>query len=133
MSHPTPQRTVTISIIGNDEHATVLYTYLSPITGLSFINAPTCDLKVDRAINTLFVLDYAATMIGWKITKTTPNGTPALEQIPGAKHLSLMTCNPYDVPGETYKYYIHYHNSVTDQNMKKDPQEGNIPPEATVR
>jgi hypothetical protein len=126
MAHHFPQRIITLTVNGNDKNAQVYYTYNCPVKGLAYINSPVCDLLVNHAINSLFVLDYTSTLNGWRIIDTTPNGTPALEQYPGARNLSILTSNPYDKPG-TYKFYINYHNTQTDATIHIDPQEGNIP------
>jgi hypothetical protein len=127
MAHSTAQRTITLSINGSDKDAQVFYTYTSPVTGLSYVDAPVCDLLCNQPINCLFLLDYLSTLNGWTIIDTTPNGTPALEQVAGARRLSIMTINPYDTPG-TYKFFINYKNELTGAVIHRDPQEGNIPP-----
>lgn len=129
MTQPVPQRVITISIIGTGEQAEVYYTYLSPVTGLSYINCPVCDMIADQATNTLFVLDYISTKNGWTITGTSPRrGSPTLESVPGALQLSVMTINPYSSLDVIYKFYIHYLNTVTDAEMERDPQMGNVKP-----
>jgi hypothetical protein len=130
MTKPIPQRVVTISVIGNHSDAVVYYSYLSPVTGLVYVNAPVCDILVDCPIYTLFVLDYSATLNGWTITGTSPHdGSLALESVPGALNLSIMTINPYNTQ-DTYNYYIDYANIHTKAVMKRDPQEVNVPPTA---
>lgn len=129
MSQAIPQRVITVTIIGNDKDAQVQYSYLSPINGQLFTNAPTCDLKVDRAVYSLFVLDYASTLNGWSISETSPyEASPALSQVAGAFHLSLLTFNPYTTE-HTYRFYIHYRNK-NGIYIKRDPQEGNVQPPA---
>lgn len=128
MALPAPQRTITISILGTDGEAQVLYSYWSPISGLTYQNSPVCDIKCDQPTDCLFVLDFEATRRGWTIVNTTPRDkSAALEQVPGAKHLSILTINPY-TSLDTYNFYIHYRNSVTGAKLAVDPQEGNIPP-----
>lgn len=128
MPQAVPQRVITISINGTDHEANVAYTYQSPITGQSYANAPICDMVVDRAIYSLFVLDYISTLNGWTITQTTPyQDSPTLLQVAGALNLSLLTFNSYTTE-HTYRFYIHYRNSITGATMCRDPQEGNIVP-----
>jgi hypothetical protein len=123
----TPQRTLSITVIGTDKEAQVVYSYLSPVTGLSYINSPTCDLLVNQPVYCLFVLDYASTMNGWTIFDITPYGrSPELSQTPGALHLSILTYNPHTTE-DKYQFYINYHNTVTGAKISIDPQEGNIP------
>jgi hypothetical protein len=127
MNEPVPQRVITISIVGNEKNANVSYSYLSPVTGLSYINSPTCDILVDRPIYTLYLLDYSASLNGWTITGTSPyEDSPTLETVDGALQLSLMTINPGEAHSD-YRYYIHYLNTRTDVEIKRDPQELNIP------
>lgn len=128
MPFSAPQRVITISVIGDDEKAVVYYSYLSPVTGLVYLNAPVCDVLVDRPINTLYVLDYSATLNGWTVTGTSPHDhSPVLKSELGARNLSIMTINPYKTD-DTYSYYIHYANTLTGAVMMRDPQEANVPP-----
>jgi hypothetical protein len=127
MDIPAPQRVITISIVGDGENAVVYYSYLSPVTGLIYVDSPVCDVLVDRPIHTLYVLDYSASLNGWKLVKTSPHdGSPELPWLLGAKDLSLMTINACK-NNDTYSYYIHYVNTVSGAVMKRDPQEANIP------
>jgi len=127
MSQPVPQRSITLTIVGNDENADVYYTYLSPVTGLSYTNCPVCDMVADQPVNSLFVLDYVSTLNGWTITGLTPHeGSPSLQSVPGALNASILTINPY-TSLETYRYYIHYLNTANGAEMERDPQQGNIP------
>jgi hypothetical protein len=127
MTMPSPQRVITVSVIGDGENAVVYYSYISPVDGVVRVNSPVCDILVDRPIQTLYVLDYSATLNGWTISGTTPHdGSPTLETVAGAFNLSLMTVNPYKTM-DKYSYYIHYFNTVNNVKMKRDPQEGNIP------
>lgn len=129
MTQSAPQRVITISIIGTDEAAKVYYTYLSPLTGLSYINCPVCDMVADQAVNTLFLLDYFSSQNGWTITETSPReGSPSLKSVPGPLHLSIMTINPYTSVGTTFQFYIHYLNTVNGVQMERDPQVGNVVP-----
>jgi hypothetical protein len=128
MTAPTPQRIITISINGTGELADVYYTYASPVTGLSYINCPVCDMVADRAINSLFALDYFSSQNGWTITGVSPRGSsPAMEAVPGPLQLSVMTVNPY-TNLDVYNFFIHYQNTVSGAVMQRDPQMGNIRP-----
>lgn len=128
MPQAIPQRIITITINGNDNDAQVLYTYQSPVTGQSYVNSPNCDMEVNRAIYSLFVLDYATTLNGWAIKQTSPyQGSAVLSQVPGAFNLSLLTFNPYTTE-HLYRFYIHYRNSITGAEIARDPQEGNLQP-----
>ncbi|MGJ9416289.1 hypothetical protein ACHAC9_00780 [Massilia sp. CMS3.1] len=127
MSLTTPQRIITISIIGTGKDAQAFYSYLSPVTGQSYINAPLCDLLVNQPVYCLFVLDYASTMSGWTIVNTSPYGrSPELSQTPGALNLSVLTYNPHTTE-DKYQFYINYLNTITNVTIGIDPQEGNIP------
>jgi hypothetical protein len=127
MQLTTPQRTITISLLGTDQDTQAFYSYLSPVTGQSYIDAPLCDLLVNQPVYCLFVLDYASTMSGWTIVDTSPYGrSPALEQTPGALNLSVLTYNPHTTT-DTYRFYINYLNTITGTTVSIDPQEGNIP------
>jgi hypothetical protein len=123
----TPQRTISVTIIGTDKEAQVVYSYLSPVSGLSYINSPLCDLVVNQPVYCLFVLDYASTMNGWTICDTSPYGdSPPLAQTAGALNLSILTYNPHTTE-DTYRFYINYRNTITGAKIAIDPQEGNIP------
>lgn len=127
MTLAIPQRIVTITIQGTGTDALVVYSYVSPVTGISYVQSPTCDLLVDRASYCLFVLDYSTTQNGWAITEMTAHGQSGqLPYVPGAFHLSLLTFNPHTTH-HTYRFYIHYRNTFTNAEIKIDPQEGNIP------
>ena len=126
---PAPQRFVVISIDGVQTNGRVFYSYTSPIFGTTVINSPKCDIYADQATYTLYLLDFASTMNGWIIKKISSKGeSPEMKTEMGPKHLSILTVNDYDPPNATYDFYIHYHNTVTGQDIMKDPQEGNIPP-----
>lgn len=128
MPQPVPQRIIVISIIGTGEQAQIYYTYLSPVTGLTYTMAPVCDMVADQAIDSLFVLDYFSAQSGWTITRTSPRlGSPTLETVPGARNLSIMTINPY-TSMEVYKFYIHYLNTANGMEIERDPQVGNVSP-----
>lgn len=131
MHQTIPQRTITISIVGSDADALVYYSYVSPVSGLVYIDAPVCDILVDRPIYTLYVLDYSSSANGWTIRDISPaEGSPSLKWEHGAKHLSIMTINPYKMeePNRPIDYFIHYTNTLTGAVMKRDPQEENVPP-----
>lgn len=127
MTTPSPQRVIIISITGTGEQSEVYYSYVSPVSGLSYVNCPVCDLVADQATNTLFVLDFFSTKNGWTITGISPRkGSPALESVSGALNLSILTVNPY-INLDVYKFYIHYLNTVNGAEMERDPQVGNVP------
>lgn len=127
MAQTIPQRLVSITVVGTDDRSSVVYTYSSPITGLSYNNAPTCDIESNQPTYSLFVLDYVSTMNGWVIVDTSPRGdSPVLSQVPGAYNLSILTFNPHTTEG-TYRFYINYRNTITGAKISIDPQEGNIP------
>lgn len=127
MPSTVPQRTISISITGTDKDAQVRYSYWSPVTGESFLNAPICDLSCNQPTYCLYVLDFMATQNGWSITGTSPNGdSPVLTQVPGAYHLSVLTFNPHTTDTQ-YRFFINYHNSLTGVDIQFDPQETNIP------
>jgi hypothetical protein len=126
MTYATPQRIIIISINGIDRHAQVRYSFDSPVTGHTHRDAPKCDMVVDQAVYSLFVLDYTSTLNGWTIRKTSPReDSHALTHVPGAFHLSLLTYNPYTTE-HLYRFYIHYRNALNGARMRRDPQEGNI-------
>lgn len=127
MPEAVPQRSIVLSLVGTDESTDVYYTYLSPVTGLTYTNCPVCDMVADQAVNSLFVLDYVSTLNGWTITKITPReGSPSMVSVPGALNLSIVTVNPY-TSMETYQFYIHYLNIINGVEIERDPQQGNIP------
>lgn len=160
LSFPIPQRVVTISIItvvkpktlnvNGDVSYTALYSYTSPVTGLQYIRAPTCDLAVDQPTYCLFVLDFEATLAGWRIQKISPNcNSQSIENDLGPLNLSVMTYDPFNPPPPpapsaspcpcpcpcpsppplpTYSFFIFYCNTMlTNADFNEDPQEGNGP------
>jgi len=125
----TPQRTVTIALSTNNHITKARYSYVSPVTGLRFQDAPICDLKIDRATNCLFILDYLSTLNGWVIDSI--SATPGSMLIPstmGANKLSILTFDPYSSENAVYNFFISYSNHITDTQYSEDPQEGNGPP-----
>lgn len=127
MQLTTPQRSITLSLSGTGKDAQATYSYWSPVYGTTHVNAPVCELSCNQATYCLYLLDYAATQNGWTIVKTSPReGSGALCQVPGAFNLSILTYNPYTVDA-TYRFYIHYLNTMTGVSIAIDPQEGNIP------
>lgn len=128
-NHPVPQRFISISIDGVQNNGRIFYSYTSPIFGITLINSPICDISVDQPTYSLYLLDFPSTMNGWVITGLTPKGdSPALTTEMGPQGLSIMTINPCDPATPTHQYYIHYRNSITGAEIKKDPQEGNVNP-----
>lgn len=122
-----PQRTITISLSGTGEDATATYSYVSPVTGSTFLNAPVCDLKCQQASYCLYILDFASTKAGWTLTGTAPNGgATGMTSVPGALNLSLLTFDPYTCYS-TYRFYLRYLNTLTGAEIEIDPQEGNVP------
>ena len=126
MPTAVPQVNVIISFTIDNN---VVYSYTRP-DGQKFTNSATCDLVIKQPTNCLFVLDYAATLAGWTIVgiAANPAGTAVLDATPGPGSLSLMTTDLYIDHTHTYNYFINYHNTVTNQNCRHDPQEGNEPP-----
>jgi len=128
-NNPVPQRLIIISIEGVQSNVRVFYSYVSPIYGTTFIHSPTCDILINQPTNTLYLLDFATTANGWTITSITPRApSEPLETMEGPLGLSIMTINRYDPPAATYNFYINYRNSITNQEISIDPQQGNIPP-----
>jgi hypothetical protein len=127
MPQTIPQRSISITILGTDKDAQVVYNYASPITGLTYTNAPACDMLCNQPSYSLFVLDFPTTGNGWTIVDITPKGdSPTLSQTAGAYNLSILTFNPHTTE-DTYRFYINYRNSITGAKISVDPQEGNIP------
>lgn len=124
-----PQRIITISIAGVKKQSRVFYSYVSPIYGSVYMNAPQCDISVDQPTYTMFVLDFAASMNGWTFKGIEPRNDPKhLKVVLAENKLSITTYNPYDADYPNHKYYIVYHNLITNAEVKFDPQEGNVPP-----
>lgn len=128
MSPTAPQRTVTISFIGTEADLQLGYSYWSPISGQSFLNAPVCDLSINRPTYCLFMLDYESALKGWTIIGIESHGVSAtIASTLGAYGLSIATFDPYQTSSDRYQFSIHYKNTVTGVEKKFDPQEGNIP------
>jgi hypothetical protein len=126
-----PQRVIHVSLreIGNNIAA--FYTYASPLSGSSFIDAPVCDIKCDRPTFTLYVLDFASTINGWKIDGAEFGDNPGkLKATPGPEHLSIQVLNPHRDDTSVENFFIVYSNPNHrhGEPVPIDPQEGNIPP-----
>lgn len=126
-----PQRVIHVSLreIGNDIAA--FYTYVSPLFGTSYLDAPVCDIKCDRPTLTLYVLDFASTINGWRIDGADFGDNPdGLTATAGPGKLSLQVNNPYKSHDGVANFYIIYSNENHDHGKPVliDPQEGNIPP-----
>lgn len=126
-----PQRVVQVSLreIGNKIAA--FYTYVSPLSGTSYIDAPVCDLKTDRPTYTLYVLDFASTINGWQIVGIeTPHDTDRLTSTTGPHNLSVQVLNPHlnNTGVENFSIVYKSDNYQQGKLVPIDPQEGNIPP-----
>lgn len=131
MKHARPQRTVSIRLTGRRKSdAQVAYTYWTPSDGTTRTDSPKCELYNEAGTNTLFLLDYASTRNGWTIIGIEPNpaDAPCLETILGPANTSIMTLFPDSDYPETFKFYIVYSNTLTEETVKYDPQEENTPP-----
>jgi len=128
MSAAIPQRIVSIALRPHNNHTKAFYTYVSPVTGLSYQNALKCDLKVDQPTYCLFVLDFPTTADGWTILNivATPKSS-GLAFIHGPFDLSILTSDPF-LADTVYNFTICYKNSRTGDIYSEDPQEGNGPP-----
>lgn len=134
LARPVAQRVVSVSLRDLGNITAAFYTYVSPLTGLSYTNAPVCDISVDQPTLTLFVLDFASTLDGWYITgaKLPPGNVFSAVQGPG--NLSIQIFNPYFDSSSKFSFTINYANELKDRKVPIDPQEGNIPriyPETT--
>jgi len=128
--NPVVQRHVIVSILGIDNNADATYTYTAPITGEVFIRSEECRLQINRPTVCLFLLDADASANGWTISHISgkPDGVKPLPSEKGPYGLSLATYNDHSNHTETFNYYIHFFNTVTEARFKEDPQEQNIPP-----
>jgi hypothetical protein len=125
---PIAQRTITVTIHGNNNDHYMTYSYWSPVKGIQYHQAPTCDLLCNRPTYFLFILDYESTINGWTITGTEPrHGSPALPTKLGPDNLSVSNYNDYQDKSKTYYFAINYQNTATGTKISVDPQEGNIP------
>lgn len=126
-----PQRVIHVSLRPISDKIAAFYTYVSPLFGTSYIDAPRCDIKCDRPTYTLYVLDFASTMNGWKIHGADfPKNPDHLKASPGPEHLSIQVFNPHKDDTSVDNFFIVYTNpNYRDgQLVPIDPQEGNIPP-----
>lgn len=125
---PIPQRTISISINGDENPPRVTYSYWSPVTGEEFRDAPVCNLLCNRPTHFFFILDYESTLNGWAIAGTRPrHGSPPLLTTPGPHYQSVSNYNPHENDDQTIHFCIDYVNTTTGKAMSIDPQEGNIP------
>lgn len=128
-NYPYPQRFISISIYGVHKNGRVFYSYTSPVSGIVVNNSPKCEISVDQPTYSLFLLDFSASMNGWTISGITPRApSEPLETMEGPQGLSIMTINRYSSPTAIYAFYIHYRNTITGEEFKADPQEGNVSP-----
>ncbi|WP_426161790.1 hypothetical protein [Pseudoduganella sp. R-34] len=129
LDRPTVQRRIVVSIFGIESDANATYTYIEPVTGESFVQSDTCNMKINRPSVCLFVLDDDASISGWTIKEITakPAGAPLLPSAKGPFGLSLATYNDHSDDTAVFNYYIHFYNTVTEATFKEDPQEENIP------
>jgi len=122
-----PQRTITITVHGDNNDHYMTYSYWSPVTHEQYNNVPKCDLLCNRPTYFLFILDYKSTLNGWTITGITPGENfPPLETTPGPYHLSVANYDPHS-DHEVHHFAINYLNTITGISDAVDPQEGNIP------
>lgn len=125
-----PQRVVHVSLREIGSNVAAFYTYVSPLYGTSYIDAPVCDIKCDRPTYTLYVLDFASTINGWKIDGIQQTGGPhGLTATPGPEHLSIQVFNPHKDDTAVNNFSIIYSNENYHHGkpVPIDPQEGNIP------
>lgn len=128
MSAAIPQRLITISLKLREKGMKAYYTYVSPVSGASYQDAPTCDLTVDQPTYCLFVLDFSTTASGWTIQNICADkSSPGMAFVRGPNNLSILTDDPA-FPDTVYKFSICYWNPVTKEKYCEDPQEGNGPP-----
>ena len=127
----TPQRVINVSLREIGDRIAAFYTYVSPLFGTSYIDAPFCDIKCDRPTFTLYVLDFASTINGWTIVGIeTPRDTDKLTATPGPENLSIQVFNPHKNDDGVENFAIVYKNQNYQHGklVPIDPQEGNIPP-----
>lgn len=128
MSSAIPQRLVTIALKRREGRMKAEYTYVSPVSGRAFQDAPSCDLTVNQPTYCLFVLDFSTTASGWTIQNICADPTsPGIAFVRGPYNLSILTSDPA-FPDTVYKFSICYENTVTKETYCEDPQEGNGPP-----
>jgi hypothetical protein len=132
---PVAQRVVSVSLRDFGDVTAAFYTYVSPLTGLSYTNAPTCDISIDQPTLTLFVLDFASTLDGWYITGASLPPGDVFSSLQGPGNLSIQIFNPYLDSSSRSNFTINYVNERKDRKVPIDPQEGNIPrvyPETSI-
>ncbi|MET0982673.1 MAG: hypothetical protein ABWY02_11265 [Telluria sp.] len=125
-----PQHVVHVSLREIGANIAAFYTYVSPLSGISYIDAPVCDIKCDQPTFTLYVLDFASTINGWKIDGMKPvDDTDALKWELGPDQLSIQVFNPHkhDTGVENFSIIYSNENYHHGKPVPIDPQEGNIP------
>lgn len=126
-----PQRVIQVSLRQIGKKIAAFYTYVSPLSGISYIDAPVCDIKCDRETLTLYVLDFASTINGWTIHGADfGNNQDKLTFTLGPESLSIQVRNPYKDDWSVTNFSILYTNRAYHEGrlVPIDPQEGNIPP-----
>ena len=126
-----PQRVIHVSLREIGDKIAAFYTYVSPLFGTSYIDAPKCEIKCDRPTFTLYVLDFASTLNGWIIDDAQfGRNADKLTATPGPGKLSIQVFNPYnnDHGVEYFSLVYSNENYRNGEPVAIDPQEGNIPP-----
>ncbi|MEM8513764.1 hypothetical protein RCH14_003100 [Massilia sp. MP_M2] len=125
------QRVIHVSLREVGDNIAAFYTYVSPLFGTSYIDAPVCEIKCDRPTFTLYVLDFVSTLNGWTIQGADFLENPDdLTATAGPEHLSLQVFNPHNDDTSVGNFFIVYTNPNYRHGklVPIDPQEGNIPP-----
>jgi hypothetical protein len=126
-----PQRVIHVSLRAIGDNIAAFYTYVSPLFGTSYIDAPRCDIKCDRPTYTLYVLDFASTLNGWTIHGADfVKNHDHLKASQGPENLSIQIFNPHRDNTSVDNFFIVYTNPnhCHGKLVPIDPQEGNIPP-----
>lgn len=118
------QITVTVTVVGVDNHAEVFYTYTDLATGRLHVNAIFADVVAVVPYHTLFVLDYASTRNGWIFDKNIIDRGPKTQHWPADNAMSMVTLDEEEFA--THRFYLVLHNRYTDATIQNDPQEGNV-------
>jgi len=124
--HYISQLTVTVSIVGVDNHAEVFYSYTNLATGKLHVNSVFANVVAVVPYHTLFALDYASTRNGWIFDKEIIDveGAPVTEHWRADNAMAMVTLD--DQEFVKHRFSLVFYNRNTEAKIKDDPQEGNV-------
>lgn len=120
------QITVSVTIVGVDDHAQVFYSYTDYATGQRHVDSVVADVAGVVPYHTLFALDYASTRNGWLFEPrlTDKDDYPPTSFWTADNAMSLVTGDKDDYA--VHRFSLHFRNRYTQAEIMDDPQENNV-------